>query len=119
MDLNMSRVFVVQQTMSKDRRTGLLSPRFDMTPAEEFGDIVCLLTPNAKPFNPVPVIEELREKLIDFSDDDYLLCAGSPILIGWATAIAAYNNEGRVAMLQWSGINKSYAPVEAMVLYDT
>ena len=109
----MSRVFVVQQTMMKDRRTGLLSPRFDMTPAEEYGDIICLLTPNAKPFNPDPILEELHEKLTDFNDDDYLLCAGSPILIGWATAIAAHYNHGHVSMLQWNGHEKQYAVVRA------
>jgi len=107
-------VYVVQQTMQKDRRTGLLSPRFDLTPAEEWGNIVCLLTPSAKPFTPAPIIEELHDKLADYSDDDFLLCAGSPILIGLATAIAASHNDGRVNMLQWHGRDKKYQPVEAI-----
>jgi N-acetyl-beta-hexosaminidase len=53
--------------------------------------------------------------LRDFSDDDYLLLIGNPVFIGWATAIAAAYNEGRVNLLMWSGKEKGYREVKAIL----
>lgn len=109
------RVFIVQQTLGKDRRTGLLKPVHDYSPAQDFGDIQVLLTPTANPKRPASILEDLWEKLADYGDDDYILCAGNPILIGWATAIAAGFNNGFVRMLQWNNRAGEYAAVDAQL----
>lgn len=113
---NPGRVFIVQRPVTRSRQGGL-SPKFEFGSAALFGQIETLLSSSAQPFNPGRVIPELWEKLGDFCDDDYLLCAGSPILIGWSTAVAAVANEGRVKMLQWNGKEERYIPVHA-VLWD-
>jgi len=113
----MSKVFVVQDTKWVDPKDGQLKPKFDFSPAGEFGELVFLLGSNASPFNLPPVLTELQERLKEFGDDDYLLLVGSPVLLGLATAIAADYNDGRVNMLQWSGAKHSYIPVRALGVF--
>ncbi len=107
----MPRVYVVQDQHKWDREAGRFVPKFDLSSAETFGELAYLLTPTAAPFRPEPVVDELRDKLVWFSDDDYLLLIGNPVLIGCAMAVAAQVNGGRVRVLQWSGKDQRYVPV--------
>lgn len=114
----MPRVFVVQNPHRHNPNTGALEPRFDLTPAAEYGTLVFLLGPNAKPFTSEPVVADLRVGLSDYTDDDHLLLVGSPVLMGWACAIAADMNDGIVSILQWSGREQRYIPVKADLFPD-
>lgn len=107
----MSKVFVVQNQHRWDKDKGVFTPKYDLSSAKSYGELVDLLTPTASPFNSEPVVRELREKLAWFGDDDSLLLVGNPVLIGCAVAIAASVNQGRVAMLQWSGTDRRYVRV--------
>jgi hypothetical protein len=109
----MSRVFVVQDQMHLDPASNILKPKFDMSSAARHGALITLLSPTARPFRPEYVIAELRQKLADFCDDDYLLLIGNPCLIGFCVAIAARANSGRVRVLQWDGRQRAYVVVEA------
>jgi hypothetical protein len=93
-------------------------PRYDLSPAEEFGTLQFLLSPVTVPSKPEKTIATLREKLRNFSDEDYLLLIGSPVFIGWATTIAADFNEGRVRLLQYNGSQKRYHVVSAEGLIE-
>lgn len=106
-------VYVVQHQHRFDHSTGALVPKFDLSPAEQYGKLVYLLSPTASPFHPGPVIEELAAKLEGYRDGDHLLLVGNPILIGWVTALAADANDGRVSTLQWSGKDRRYLAVSA------
>lgn len=106
-------VYVVQNALHKDPRTGQLVPKFDYSPAEQFGEIVYLLNDQARPFILQPIIAELHEKLRDFSDSDYLLLTGNPTLLGLCFAIAADYNDGCIKVLQWHGRSGSYTAIEA------
>lgn len=97
----MSRVFIVQNQMRRSSDNSGMESRYNFNPAREYGTLKFLLGPSAGPFNPNSVITELREKLADFSDDDYLVLVGNPCLIGWAVAIAADANGGNLKLLQW------------------
>lgn len=77
-----------------------------------YGEIVELLSPTAKPFNPAPLVEELYIKLEKFSSADYIICIGNPILLSMAVTIAADINNGKVRLLQWHGHRNEYTPVE-------
>lgn len=110
-------VYAVHQHMRRSKRSGQLEPAFDLSPARVFGEIKFLLGPSVSPFEPEPVIRQLEVALQNFSDDDFLLLVGNPILIGLATAVAADVN-GRVNFLQWSGINQCYRRVQAQVFAD-
>lgn len=113
------RVFVVQNQHRWNRQAQQFEPKFDLSPAEEFGELTYLLTPTAAPFRPEPVIEELNEKLADFGPDDHLLLVGNPVLIGFAVAIAARHNGGSVSLLQWSGKDQRYINVTASGLFTS
>lgn len=114
----MSRVFVVQNQHYYDKAEGRLVPKFDLSSAEQYGELIFLLGPGAAPFNPVSPIAELNDKLADYGDEDYLLLIGNPCLIGWTVAIAADSNNGFVNLLQWSGKDQSYIPISASLFPD-
>lgn len=102
-------VFAIQQPHRWNGRE--LAPAFDVSPAEEHGNVEFLLSPTAAPFQTAGIVQELHEKLNGFSDGDFLLLIGNPCLIGIATAIAAHYNNGLVPMLQWSGKDGRYIEV--------
>lgn len=112
------RVFVVQKTMRWDQTKGELVPKFDVSPAEEYGQVEYLLSPTASPFRPETLLGELHQKLKDFNEDDYLLLVGSPVLIGIAVGIAADYTDGMVNVLQWSGKAGKYTPVEIRGMFN-
>lgn len=109
----MPTVYVIQNHARHNKATGMMEPKYDLSPAEKFGDLKFLLSPVTVPNAPKRVIATLRDNLQDFSDDDYLLLIGSPVFIGWAVAIAADINDGTVAMLQYSRPRKTYYVIKA------
>jgi len=109
----MAVVYVVQKQLMLDRETGELVPRFDLSAAAEFGQLEFLLSPSAKPFDPEPIARDLHAGLENFTEDDYLLLVGNPVLIGMSTAVAAYYSEGIVNFLQWHGKDRRYVAVRA------
>jgi len=104
-------VFVVQRATY--REGGVLKDKYDLSPAEEFGELVELLDADTRPFNLEPVIDALYSRLEDFGDDDYMICIGNPILLSLAVSIALDINDGRVQLLQWNGRRGTYVPVSA------
>ncbi len=103
-------VYVVQDQHRWDEERRMFVPKFpSIRLAEEYGELSYLLSPTASPFVPGPIIQELDSKLSQIESEDYLLLIGNPVLIGWACAIAADYNDGRLNVLQWS--NGKYLPV--------
>lgn len=108
----MARVFVVQNHLRYDTEKGELVPVHNISPAERFGKLQFILTPRQTIARPEEVIAKMDLILRGYTDDDYLLLIGNPVLIGWATALAAAHNSGRVQLLVWSGKEKDYTPVK-------
>lgn len=110
----MSKVYVVQDQKiwkGKDHVS-----KFDFSTAEEYGDLVMLLESSDNQTEPERVIQKLKDTLEDYTSDDHLLLVGNPCLIGWTTAIAATASPtGEVKMLQWSGRDRKYLPIEAKI----
>lgn len=105
-------VYVVQKQMHLDREKNEYVERFNLETAQEYGDLVYLLSPTAAPFRPDGVLADLRTGLSDFTDEDHLLLIGNPVLIGMAAAIAA-DRAGTVNFLQWSGKDQKYLSIKA------
>lgn len=110
--MNDARVFVVQKQHRWDDQRQEFVPKFDLSPAEEYGTLEFLLSPTAAPFRPEALITDLRDKLQDIRTYDYLLLIGNPVLIGLATAVAADYLGGQVQLLQWHGKAKKYLPIQ-------
>ncbi len=89
------------------------SPKFNLLPAAEYGNLQVLLPSGQVMMATAPTIGALRRQLREFSDDDYLLAIGDPIAIGLATAIAAGFNSGKVKMLKWDRQEHRYYALEA------
>jgi len=94
-------VYVVQERKKFNTITRELEPVVDITAAAEYGDMVELFTTKQHALLPGPIVTSLKNTLRNFSDDDYLLPIGNPVLIGIATAMAARQNMGRVKILYW------------------
>lgn len=109
-------VFVVQRQLKYDKEKKELSPKFPtINKAEIFGELEDVLSPSAHPFDSESVLGDIHECLSRFSDDDYLLLIGNPILIGMCVTVAAYYNDGKVKMLQWSGRHLKYTEIAAKI----
>lgn len=107
-----SRVFVVQE--SKVRRGGTFVPQFDLSPALEFGDIVYLF-PYDGP-GPIALSGDVMLTKIEmamakhrFSDNDFLLLTGSPIVMAVA-AVAVSRTCGVINLLRWDKRASRYLP---------
>jgi len=109
----MSFVYVVQHHLRYDPTLGELVPRYDLKPAERWGRLRFVLDAKTTLQRPEVVIAKMDLVLSSFTDQDYLLPIGNPVLIGWAIAIAAANNEGRVKVLVWSGRDQCYTTAES------
>lgn len=114
-----SRVFIVQDQYMRHPENNSLVSKFDFSQAVRYGELVFLLEPDANPFRPnEDVISALTDQLYDFNTMDFLLLTGNPVLIGWATAIAAQMSKGSVRFLQWNGRRKCYLEVAANNLFQ-
>jgi hypothetical protein len=100
-------VYVVQEMPGKN-----------ITGAIKYGEMKALVEPNSQiMLSPAPTVRKMKNKLKNFSDDDYLLLMGDPAAIGIACALAADSNRGRLKLLKWDKQNKGYYPIQ-VDLYD-
>ncbi len=87
-------------------------PKFNITPAMEFGEIKVLLPPGVDVYHSGgQVADQLKPKLSNYSDEDYLLLIGDPIGMCITCAVAGYWNNGKVKLLRWDRQEHKYIPV--------
>lgn len=105
------RVFLVQEPLHiKD---GVPVPRIGYHTLRPYGEVRFLfswgeLTDRTDLSDTHALLTEARRQLADFSDADYLVPMGNPVLIALATLAAAEANEGRVKMLDWLREERRY-----------
>lgn len=109
----MSRVFVVQEPTRFNKETGRREVIMNLRPAAEYGDLEFLIDPG-KYFMlaPGPIIKEMKRKLFNFNDNDFLVPVGDPSAIACAAMIAGLANAGKVNFLKWDGKLRKYIKVE-------
>lgn len=73
----------------------------DLSPAAEYGEIQILMPHSQSMLAPVPTVRSLKEKLRNFTDNDYILPVGDPVLIATVSMLASEQNGGRVKFLKW------------------
>ena len=111
----MNRVFLMRDPLRRNAETGAWERMIDLAPAREYGELVFLLPPGRTPVATPGLVRVLRERLAGFSDDDYLLPIGDPLLIALAAALAADANDGRLRLLTWDKHERRYLVSEADV----
>jgi hypothetical protein len=96
----MSKVYITQEIYKKNKEGERVS-QFDLSSLDQFGETIVMLPSVLNLFAPVPIVRTLREKLMHFTDDDYLVPLGDPSIMVAAGIIAAQRNNGRVRILKW------------------
>lgn len=86
----------------------------DISDARAFGKLRVLLTGHETIREAAAV---LRDKLVGFTEHDYLLLVGSAINMGLAAHIALAITKGKVNFLVWNKENWSYK-VESINIYE-
>lgn len=107
-------VYAIQEQLKLNPMTNVLERKFDLSPAQKFGEVKFVLSPNIVPFNTTVVLKELRENLKDFGPEDYLLLIGNPIFIGLATLVAGEVCDV-INFLQWSGQRNEYIVIQSVL----
>lgn len=111
----MARVYVVQSPAVKNHETGRWDEKFDLTPAEHFGELVFLLPRGNVPNDLEETVSTLRLRLELYSPNDYLLLLGDPVAIALAAIVAAEFSRERVKFLKWDRRQQCYRPSSAVV----
>lgn len=106
----MSTVYIVCQPTHKIGNAEM--PSMNFNPAKEFGELVFLLPSSQSLLAPVPTVRALKEKLRNFTDEDYILPVGDPALISTVAMVAANINHGRVNFLKWDKGDRCYQPIQ-------
>ena len=97
----MSSVFITQEVEGRN-----------FFPARRYGTLVPLLPSNAQVvFSSEPVTRKIKRALSKFSDKDFLLLSGDPIIMGLSMMVAAEMNRGYMKLLKWDKHEKDYYEV--------
>lgn len=115
--MSKSKVYVVQNQYYKDKKLDKLVPKFDLTPAEEFGSIIYLLDSMVSMTNPQNIVDELMDRLSGYTSQDYLLLTGNPCFIGWSVAVASHYAKGDLNLLQWSPRHGTYRAIRSRLAF--
>lgn len=105
-----SKVYIVQRAMYKDRGTGQWKDKFDLSPAEHFGELNYMLPHGNVPSDMTHTMRKLETALKDYDPGrDFLLALGDPVAIA-ASAIVAVNLHRHVNILKWDRRAQCYRP---------
>jgi len=111
----MANVFVIQDIPG----TKVGAPKINIIGATQFGDLKVLLPENSQIIlSPSYVIQTLKQKLKEYTKEDYLLLTGDPAIIGVACSIVSDITNGKYNLLKWDKQERKYYPVE-IDLYKT
>ncbi len=113
-----AKVYVVHEPLKREtdpvtRTTGWVRTR-DVTIAREYGELRYIYPAGRLSQDPDYLVRTAREKLRDFTSNDYLLLLGDTAAIAIATVIAAQQLEADARHLQlllWDGRLQCYYPV--------
>ena len=111
----MDKVYVIQEPLKRNPRTGEMETFMDLTPAAAYGDIEIVLSRGSTVLSPGPMIHELKRKLSRFTKDDFLLLIGDTGAIAAASMVASNVTGGQVKILKWNRDTKSYISLKLEV----
>lgn len=111
----MTKVYVPQVPSRFDRATGLWVPTVNLQSADQYGEVVELLPPEANRMHIAPLVAAMKERLSEITDQDWLVAVGDPSLIAAAAAIASRKCNGMLRVLKWDRISSSYIAVEVQI----
>lgn len=108
----MTKVYVPQVPSKFDVATNLWIPTINIARANKFGEVVVLMPPNGNNASPNSIYESLFTCLKDFTDDDYLVSAGDPVLLAMCAMVCAIKVVDELKFLRWDRIAQEYLVVK-------
>lgn len=84
----MPRVFITQVPHRRDKETGALVPAVNIGPAQEHGDVVVMMPPQAAFYATADLVDQLANHLSSYSyeDGDIIVALGDPAVMAAAFA---------------------------------
>lgn len=109
------RVFVPQEPCRYDAATKLWVPTINLAPAQKHGEVIIMLPPQVSRLTTAPLIQVMKERMVDYAMHDLIVAVGDPSLIAAAACIAARRTGGVLRMLKWDRHASDYISVEIKV----
>lgn len=103
-------VYVTQDVLIRGPG-GVYERRYDHQAAAVYGNLQYVVNFSQAQAPPYSLIETMRSALRTFSQDDYLLPVGDPVVMSLATHFALESSGGRVQILRWDRVTQSYQVV--------
>jgi len=97
----MPKVYVIEEPKGKN-----------ISSASRFGDLEVLLPDSEITFSTGLATRLLKRRLMNFTNDDFLLLIGNPISIGLCVGMALRLNNGKAKLLKWDNQDKLYYPID-------
>lgn len=111
------RVFVVQRPAYFDRERRGWVNKYDISAAEEYGELVFLLRPgNIYRDKLTSAIELLHKELVDYGPEDHILAIGDPVAIAATVMVASMQNGGKVSLLKFDRMDNKYDAFEVDIV---
>ena len=109
------KVYVIQEIPG----TQSGNPKINIMGASKYGDFKFLLPEFSQMiFSPGPLIFQIRDKLKNFTTDDYLLLSGDPAIIGVTCSVVSDMTNGKYKLLKWDRQEKTYYPLEINIFQN-
>lgn len=105
------KVYIPSQPFRWDIIDRKLKPIYDLSQAEQYGDLVDVLGSISSEVVTLEIKNKIWSSLKSYTERDYILCIGDPSVLSLASVVAALRNGGRVTLLKYNRKTKTYAPV--------
>jgi hypothetical protein len=90
-------------------------PTVNTDPARLFGDLVIMLPPQANRMHVAPVIQGIKEKMVDFNGSDWIVAVGDPTIFAICACLAYKKTGGHLRMLKWDRLTSNYISMETTI----
>ena len=95
------------------------NPKINIMGASHYGQFKFLLPEFSQMiFSPGPLIFQIKDKLKNFTTDDYLLLSGDPAIIGVTCSVVSDMTNGKYKLLKWDRQEKTYYPIEINIFQN-
>lgn len=110
----MPRVFIPQVPSRFDTNSGAWMPTVNIDPAKKFGELNVMLPPEANRLELSSIVSVLKRMMKDYTDQDYVLALGDPMIIAVA-AVIAERAAGSLRLLRWDRMERQYVLMETSI----
>lgn len=119
MSVNSAKCYIIQEPLKWDHSKEQMVPVMDFRKVLEYGEPIVCLSPGPVSLSPGPTIDTLRDKLKNFTDDDFIVSVGDPSAIFIAAMIVGDINRGKCNILKWDKQSKRYIKVVIDIYFRT